>query len=1324
MADRYWRGGTGTWNGTNTANWASTSAAANFTASRSLTTLTVTAVTSGTIAIGQTVWSGTGTSLGTITAFGTGTGGTGTYTMSASGTVASTTMVSATVGASVPTSADNVFFDANSNVGTTAFTVTAATATANCLNFDTTGLDGAMTFTLSIGLNIFGNFTATSNFTYSSTASLLTFAATASRTITSNGKTLDGPVTFSGVGGTWVLQDAFTMGATRTLTLTNGTLDLNGKTLTCGIFSSSGSTTRALTSSTTTTAFITATTTTTVVNMATITGLTGSNNITFAITGNDAATKTISVGSALTEANTFGFNIGGNGTTLTFSASAPVYNLTITNTTCTISAVAVVIYGNLVIAGTSPTFSTGTATWTFAATSGTKTVTTNGKTYPNGITFNGVGGTWVLQDALSSGNVAVTSGTFDLNGKTVTCPRFFSNNTNTRTITSATSTTIFCTYTTVSATIVDLGVTTNLTGSNNITFDVSGTASSNRTIDAGTLSEANAFNYVVGGAGGGTITFTAGNTVNNLTVNSAAYTFANIAITIYGNLSIGGTAATLTAGSNAWTFASTNAATITTNGETLDFPIIFNGVGGSWQLQDNLTIGTSLTTTLTAGTIDLNGKTLSTGLFNSNNTNVRGITSSTPATISVTYASLSTQVILMTTTTNMSGSNNVTFSVTSSSATNKIIDAGTLSEANAFNFTIGGTGGSFTFVAGNTLNNLTLNNVAYTVANIAITIYGSLSIGGTSPTLSAGTNAWTFASTSATPRLITTNLKTLDFPVTFNGAGGTWTLQDAMTVGSTRTVTLTAGTLNLNIKTLTCGAFASAGSGTRTLTATSTSIVLTGAGAAWNVSSTLTLNSTGSTITANSASAKSFASGGLSYGTLRQGGAGALTISGTGATFADLQNTTQPTTVTFTAGETFNFTAFSLSGTSGNLVTINSSSAGSQATLSKSSGTVSVSFCSIKDTNATGGATWNALIGNGNVDAGGNTGWVFSVSVNVNVTGVEGICSVGIGTVVANANAPPTGVQATGSVGTLNATGTTNVTLTGVVGTLVLGTVTTDADAIVVEDGVEAIGSVGTTTVRAPANVTVTGRSATGAVGTLDATGTANTTLTGVEATASAGTVAVQTVNNYNVSGVSAAGSVESIQVAAAANVLLTGVEAVGEIGTVEAKSINKIPVTGVEGLGETGTLNASAAATAPVTGVEGTGQTGTLNTAGKANVTVTGVSTTCSLGAVIISAGAGVEVTGVAASGQVGDASISGGSKVVPIGVQAVGRVATPLVWGIINDNQNANWQPVIDAQTGNWVSIDDNQSPSWTNINDTQSGNWVQVNDGNTVTWVQIPT
>ena len=71
------------------------------TGSIATTTLTVTAVTSGTLAVGQFL-TGTGVTAGTyISALGTGTGGTGTYTVSASQTVASTAITATAAAANV-----------------------------------------------------------------------------------------------------------------------------------------------------------------------------------------------------------------------------------------------------------------------------------------------------------------------------------------------------------------------------------------------------------------------------------------------------------------------------------------------------------------------------------------------------------------------------------------------------------------------------------------------------------------------------------------------------------------------------------------------------------------------------------------------------------------------------------------------------------------------------------------------------------------------------------------------------------------------------------------------------------------------------------------------------------------------------------------------------------------------------------------------------------------------------------------------------------------------------------------------------------------------
>jgi len=79
----------------------STPATAVFTGSTNATTLTVTSVSSGTLAVGQSLY-GVGILPETvITALGSGTGGTGTYTINRSQTVASGSLSSANVGATV-----------------------------------------------------------------------------------------------------------------------------------------------------------------------------------------------------------------------------------------------------------------------------------------------------------------------------------------------------------------------------------------------------------------------------------------------------------------------------------------------------------------------------------------------------------------------------------------------------------------------------------------------------------------------------------------------------------------------------------------------------------------------------------------------------------------------------------------------------------------------------------------------------------------------------------------------------------------------------------------------------------------------------------------------------------------------------------------------------------------------------------------------------------------------------------------------------------------------------------------------------------------------
>lgn len=240
MADRYWVGGTGTWGSSQTTNW-SAATGLSFTASCTGTTLTT--VGSPALVAGMTVRSSTHVSLGTIVS-----GSVNTWVVSVGGTYTSQDMSAATVGASVPTAADNVFFDANSNSGTTAFTVTMANTPRVCNNFTASGLDGALTLAgTSIGLTVSGSLDwPATNLTRSYTGTTTFNATTTGKTITAR-VSFPGAVTFDGVGGAWTLGfDLVTLGV---ITVTNGTFDTSSSgnyAVTATSFSSTNSNVRTI----------------------------------------------------------------------------------------------------------------------------------------------------------------------------------------------------------------------------------------------------------------------------------------------------------------------------------------------------------------------------------------------------------------------------------------------------------------------------------------------------------------------------------------------------------------------------------------------------------------------------------------------------------------------------------------------------------------------------------------------------------------------------------------------------------------------------------------------------------------------------------------------------------------------------------------------------------------------------------------------------------------------------------------------------------------------------------------------------------------------
>ena len=135
----------------------SSPSAAVFTGSISGTTLTVTAITNGTIAINQALFGVGVTQATVITALGTGTGGVGTYTVNQTQTVASGLLNSASVGAIINGQIVGTTLYANTITGTlyAGQTIQGSGVTANTIiTVLGTGTGGTGTYTVNASQNV------------------------------------------------------------------------------------------------------------------------------------------------------------------------------------------------------------------------------------------------------------------------------------------------------------------------------------------------------------------------------------------------------------------------------------------------------------------------------------------------------------------------------------------------------------------------------------------------------------------------------------------------------------------------------------------------------------------------------------------------------------------------------------------------------------------------------------------------------------------------------------------------------------------------------------------------------------------------------------------------------------------------------------------------------------------------------------------------------------------------------------------------------------------------------------------------------------------
>ena len=223
----------------------------------------------------------------------------------------------------VPTSADTVIGHSTSGNLSVA-------ATLACQGLDLNAYTGTVSGSSTI--NIGGSASAVGNValrigtstTWSYTGTISFVATTATQqTITTSGKPLASTIAFNGAGGSWKCSDSFTTSGT--INHTAGSLDTNGQSVTVGGYSSTGTTTRALTAGASTI---------TVTNTGTSWTIIGSN-FTYSLASSTLSFTGISGGRALTST---GITYG----TLTDSGGTGVFTIAGSNN----------VFGTLTIATT------------------------------------------------------------------------------------------------------------------------------------------------------------------------------------------------------------------------------------------------------------------------------------------------------------------------------------------------------------------------------------------------------------------------------------------------------------------------------------------------------------------------------------------------------------------------------------------------------------------------------------------------------------------------------------------------------------------------------------------------------------------------------------------------------------------------------------------------------------------------------------------------------------------------------------------------------------------------------------------------------------
>ncbi len=608
----------------------------------------------------------------------------------------------------------------------------------------------------------------------------------------------------------------------------------------------------------------------------------------------------------------------------------------------------------------------------FVSTTGTNNITVAGKIMAD-VTFNGVGGTWQLQDAFnntsSSTNIVLTNGTLQTNNQTVT-GGLTSSNTNTRALTLGTTTWTF-----------EAGKSWNISDPTNMTY--SGASATIAT--SATTGTANNF------SGGG------------LTYNNFSCTTLTT-----GNITVSGanTFGTLTLSKNSGTSSATSGYTLSAN-QTVSGTFTSTVTSGTWLRRNFIRSDTEGTArTITAATVtvdyldlrDITGA----GAGSWNLSAITGGSGDCGGNTSITFNTPKNCYMKTAVSANWSGAN----WYTTSGGSTPIAPTVPLPQDTAIFDSASVTAGSKTItqdgarICGFTWNGVA-NSPVYAIATIEC--YGNVAYD--SGMTTSGTAVMTLKGRGS--QTITSEAITVTHAITINSFGGTYTMQDAFTTSrSTNTaITITNGAWNCgatNALTFTganggltqtggtftngsggiagCIKYVWSGSNAMTINMGTGTWEVKGTGTGWdNTASSATWNPSTSIIrfTDTSVTSKTFAGNGATYYDLYIDGAasnGVVTLTGSN-TFHNIE--LEPDcAVDFTASTNTTFNDFICVGTSGHNIVIGSTST-TNATLT-STANVDGDYLTISDLTCAGNTPFYA--GANSTDAGGgNVNWTFTV---------------------------------------------------------------------------------------------------------------------------------------------------------------------------------------------------------------------------------------------------------------------------------------------------------------------------------------------------------